>query len=397
MTENGMTLCEDESRARRLSHSEDFFTNMLATIPAKWYFSPEDQEQKSKFIPKRQKDGPGPKQALKEASKKARKAKLNPQNNKTVPQILQEKQNEEKETESEKSVTGQKRKRDSLTNGKAEEGEHDEEEDGVEEEGENDGEKAEESDDGDDVDSGFLGKDLGENGLSSDHAANGGRVTSLDGLHERLHAKIKALRAQRNADDKQKQTPRGAKPPPAKKQKKKQQKPTKEEKQQQNKPKQSGTATKRPNAETPNLQFGTFDFSSGAPTPTYLLKQKKRQSKKVLLKKLEASSGPKDEAQRLDEAWQKTMLKAKGEKVLDNAKLLKKSIKREESKKKKSKKAWDARKKEEKKQQAAKQKKRNDNIAEYLEKKKARRMKGKKKAATKRPGFEGSKKSFITK
>jgi len=66
--------------------------------------------------------------------------------------------------------------------------------------------------------------------------------------------------------------------------------------------------------------------------------------------------------------WENAMKKAKGEKVLDNTQLLKKSLKKEKKMKAKSTKQWKERKEGEKNEQIAKQKQRAKNNKEHLEK-----------------------------
>ncbi|KAG0621031.1 hypothetical protein M758_4G262800 [Ceratodon purpureus] len=93
-------------------------------------------------------------------------------------------------------------------------------------------------------------------------------------------------------------------------------------------------------------------------------------------------------------AWSAAVSRAAGEKVLDDPKLLKKSIKREEGIRNKSAKKWQERSEMEKKDQQVKQQKRKENIQQRSTEKKERAIaKREKKLA--RPGFEGRKQGFI--
>lgn len=82
------------------------------------------------------------------------------------------------------------------------------------------------------------------------------------------------------------------------------------------------------------------------------------------------------------EEWQKAIALASGEKVRDDPKLLKKTIKRTEQQKKKSAEAWKARLEKVKQDEQNRIKKREENIRKRQMEKKSK--KGKKKP---RPGF----------
>lgn len=77
----------DELRERLLSHSA-CFNSLLELIPARYYFSDNEEEKSNKFY--KNKKNKAPKQAVKEASKKAKMARLDPSQHKTVPEIQAE-------------------------------------------------------------------------------------------------------------------------------------------------------------------------------------------------------------------------------------------------------------------------------------------------------------------
>ncbi|KAF8424118.1 surfeit locus protein 6-domain-containing protein [Tirmania nivea] len=129
-----------------------------------------------------------------------------------------------------------------------------------------------------------------------------------------------------------------------------------------------------------------------------LLEQVKR--KKARLEEMdEEKRGRVEESER----WGKALSRVNGEKVRDDEKLLKKTVKRVEEKKRKSEREWNDRKESVEKAKAMKQKKREENLAKRKEQKKA--GKGGKKVLKKggkmsmnrggnkkrgsRPGFEG--------
>ena len=94
-------------------------------------------------------------------------------------------------------------------------------------------------------------------------------------------------------------------------------------------------------------------------------------------------------------AWEAALSRASGEKVLDDPKLLNKSIKREERAKKKSRAQWEERTQKVKEQQGAAAKKRKDNIKQRKDAKIERKMD--KRENKRRPGFEGRSEGFINK
>lgn len=111
------------------------------------------------------------------------------------------------------------------------------------------------------------------------------------------------------------------------------------------------------------------------------------EAKKQKLEKLKQVD--KEKAKSIEEAstWNKLIKQAEGEKVQDDVKLLKKSLKRKESAKQKSASIWANRQQQQKKEQDERQKKREENLKARKESKNAPKgSKGKKKQ---RPGFEG--------
>uniref|UniRef100_A0A7S0V549 Ribosomal RNA-processing protein 14/surfeit locus protein 6 C-terminal domain-containing protein n=1 Tax=Polytomella parva TaxID=51329 RepID=A0A7S0V549_9CHLO len=119
---------------------------------------------------------------------------------------------------------------------------------------------------------------------------------------------------------------------------------------------------------------------------------KQLQTKKEEQETLKSTAEGKDQVQ--SDAWQAALNRARGEKVLDDPKMLKRSIKRDAKKREKSAKAWKERKDIQESRQAAKQSKRKDNLKARtqakMDKKKERREK-----KLLRAGFEGRKQGFI--
>ncbi|KAI8807902.1 surfeit locus protein 6-domain-containing protein [Cladochytrium replicatum] len=135
-----------------------------------------------------------------------------------------------------------------------------------------------------------------------------------------------------------------------------------------------------------DIKFGTVTFGNDR-------KRRGPSDAKTLLKKVEAKNEKLEILRNADpakaesiedaERWRNMMKLAQGEKVKDQAKILKHTVKRIEKKKAKSATTWKERDSSVKKSQDERQKKRNENIKARQEKSK----KGKRKAA--RPGFEG--------
>lgn len=119
--------------------------------------------------------------------------------------------------------------------------------------------------------------------------------------------------------------------------------------------------------------------------PRDILGQLKHIEKKKA--KLETMDSEKRQGIELKTKWSKALAMAEGEKVRDDEKMLKKSLKRQTKEKKKSAKTWKERQQTVATNIAEKQKKREENIALKRE-----RNKLKSKKAKKRAGFEGRRK-----
>eukprot|EP00198_Chlamydomonas_reinhardtii_P012362 XP_001701699.1 predicted protein [Chlamydomonas reinhardtii] len=128
----------------------------------------------------------------------------------------------------------------------------------------------------------------------------------------------------------------------------------------------------------------------------------KRPPKAVLLKKaeqqraeLEALAGTEEgKAKAQQAAFKAALARAAGEKVLDDPKLLRRTLKREAKKREKSGKAWQERRDQQQEAVQARQAKRTDNLAARRQTK-ADNKKAKREKKLLRPGFEGRKEGFV--
>jgi len=160
-----------------------------------------------------------------------------------------------------------------------------------------------------------------------------------------------------------------------------------------------------------DLEFGTFDFSTDKPTPSYLLKKRKATSARnprtteALLQKAEME---RDYIQQIKDVdlrkqviekrdWERATKMAAGEKIKDDPALLRKTLRRQKQQKQRSAKKWSDRTKGVKIAQKAQQDRRESNIQARAEQKKAKKAGKKLPIAKKRPGFEGKKKNFLNK
>lgn len=151
--------------------------------------------------------------------------------------------------------------------------------------------------------------------------------------------------------------------------------------------------------ELANFTFGRIDVESGRktgakhgkqPTKQELLAKAERQRKEVA--ESEATAEGKVKAAAV--SWQAALARAAGDKVLDDPKLLRRSLKREKKTREKHAKAWQERQQAQQQAQQAKQRKRTDNLAARVQGKIEKKIERREKKLL-RAGFEGRKAGFI--
>lgn len=378
---------EGDLESRLKAHST-YFTSMVKLIPAKFYVIkddlPDDEdggvEMDSKFwVNKRAR---APKQTVKEATKKAKRLKLDPANH-------DRRVKNQEEGVDKNGVGGARGGARSLSV-----------------------EKSKEQQD-------FCSSDgEGEESILKRHpkaVVNGFSVervqsSDLNDLRERLHSKIAELREKRKLipnegaageEEEGEELSKGASEKRRKIMEKRQRKKElrkkgKEHKQVAKRDKHStGNNPKRPSIkdESGRIVFSKFDF--GTPAMHSEPKPKSKDYKK-LLAKAEAAQKKLEKLKEVDEKkseelqeklqWQRAMEMAKGTKIKDDTKRLKKTVKRLNSKKAKSRKQWFERQKQEALAKEKRQEKRKKNIQERIDQSKAKKLK-KRGGKARRPGF----------
>ncbi|KAK3832627.1 MAG: surfeit locus protein 6-domain-containing protein [Linnemannia elongata] len=366
------------------------FDSLLKTIPAQYYITKElsEEEQNSKYQHNKKRNAP--KQEIKERTKKAKKAKLDPENNKSVMDIQS-----------------------AMAAG----GKDNEDEDEEEEEDDEEDAQMQDSDDDiveDDSEAPVIAKSSTHNfeGLlaqvqtaAQTPAQAPKSITELRAKLEERLAKLRGRRgATAEANAATKPTSRQAileARLKRKKDKKASQKLAKEKRASGGseglivKESSDSTAGGRPSASSINdkgeVRFSKFEFDG--------LQKKKRgptdaqgqlkmvEARNEKLAALQVADPEKASALKEKDTWRKALQLAQGEKVKDDVKLLKKTIKREETFKKKSSKEWGERKSTVSKGKDQKQKKREENLKARID---AAKNKGKKeKTGDKAKGGKG--------
>ncbi|CAO0803144.1 unnamed protein product [Mucor circinelloides] len=390
-----------DSLSDRLMHDVQIFDDLLKLIPAKFYVMDKSEEANGKFQHNKRKKAP--KQAIKEATKKAKKAKLDPSNAKSIAEVQQEKAKQLAEQEQNKSDV-----------------ESADEDDEDEEAGNDDDEPQEEKME---IDSGaFSGLDDNESitteSTTSQEPVNVQPMEKSDitQLRNRLNERINQLRQKRNAPGANAANPRSREDILAARNKKKEdrKKAIKAQKEKGGKAaseelvkfddRKASNDKTRPSADSVKMDGDVF-FGKLAVGAKDQKKKKGPSDAKTQLKMLEAKKEKLDKLKEENkskadeliekEEWNKVIALATGEKPKDDAKLLKKTIKRQEKLKTKSGQEWNKRIEKVKYDEKKHIKKREENIKAKIEEKKNKKRGIKMKPAAKkaRPGFEGGKRS----
>ncbi|KAJ7093206.1 surfeit locus protein 6-domain-containing protein [Mycena epipterygia] len=398
------------------SHNETF-ESLLKLIPAKYYLPLEQtEEQAASKYQKHSKKQKAPKQAIKEASKKAKREKLDPENHKTVIDLQNETAGDEPQVKS----ASAKGKRKAVAPPSDED---------------------ESDDDGIAMD---VDVDLQDDSDDDDEPADDDMEDivpmpesgGIEALRDKLHARMAALRrgggprydyVNGNAPaDKDKDALLDERRLQRAAMRERRRKETKEKIRREEEMKGKGKgrakdAEKGANRDKGNItqtQLLVPDDANSRSKPSHghnssgvtnvafsslAGSSKKSQSLKttsnptqalsqIASRKEKLAALPEDKRKSIEEKekWAKAAARLEGVKVRDDESRLKKAVKRKEKEKGRSKRDWDQRKEQITASMAAKQKKKTDNIAMRNEKRKGPASgKGKTKA---RPGFEG--KSF---
>lgn len=349
---------------KRLRAHSGRFASMVELIPAKFYIIKDESgdpdngagAQDSKYwVNKRKKKAT--KQAIKEVTKKAKRLKLDPEQQKSVAELQAEAQ----------------------TGG---------------EEGEGGG-----------------GDGGPSNAVNAGFSVERVQSTSLSDLQGRLKEKLASLRQDRKVPATGGSGEGGVSDKVARKRQKKAEKRTREKKLRKKKLGSGGSGRgmvsgarveqTRPSIideATGRIVFSKFDFSTPVQAERKEEKPTGKRDYRKLLAKAEASQKKLEELKRNDERrgkelekklqWQKALDMARGTKLKDDPKLLKRTAKNLEKRKQKSSKAWEERKELEKQGQDKKQERRQRNIKNRADQVKAAKVKRRaKKGVTRKPGF----------
>ena len=333
-----------DSLEHRLKSYSAYFTTMVDLIPAKFYLTKDPEMDESVRSSKYwvNKKSKAPKQSVKEATKRARRMKLDPDNHKT---------NLEQQRESLDSATKTQGEYEGLTDKSS--------------------------------------TDSPKKGFSVETV----RSTELSDLRERLKTKIDTLRGKRKIAEVEPEQK------VLKKQRVMEKRKRKKEARHKKKQQQNTAAAVRATKERPSIKdesgkivFSKFDFSAAT-------KQTKGGQKdyRRLLAKAEATEKKLEELKRNDKKrgeeleerlqWRKALDLARGEKIKDDSKLIKKTLKRLDKKKSKSQKQWMERAQQDQQQREKRQELRRKHIQERVEKIKAKKSRKKIRKGKRTPGF----------
>ncbi|CAN1144810.1 hypothetical protein LINPERHAP2_LOCUS14319 [Linum perenne] len=339
-----------------IHQNSEFFDKLIELIPAKFYFSKDEEKPWFQGLSKAQKVAA--KKESRENIKKARRDRLDPdKSNLTTLELL--KQNLEKEKE----------KADSSDN------DDDDDDDDEEEEEEEEEEEA------------------GVNPVISG-VKDGARSATYEDLRQRYHKKLEELRGVRSADG---MSNRAKKREERSNRRDMMQKKRKRGDESDGKKGATNTEPERnveKDAEEATKELRFSHVKIGDEEDRGMKKKRKMSKQKELEKAKELKEAKMDPEKGAKESWITAVNKAAGMKVHDNPKLLNKSIKKEKKKQEKNAEKWKERVESQHKMKAEKQEKRSHNISERAQEKKKRKI-AKREKKLMRPGFEGRKDGYI--
>ncbi|KAG8927086.1 hypothetical protein FRC00_002302 [Tulasnella sp. 408] len=369
-----MTTPRSVLRASLEKHNAAF-ESLLRLIPPEFYIEqPVNTEQWKSRFQKHTKKEAANKQAVKEATKKAKRQKLDPANHKTILDIQEE---------ADASKAASKK-------GKGKE------------------KAAPQSDSEEEVSDDDVEKDYSKrSAMAVDEEDEPQPIKpmkreSVANLREKLHARIEELRKGRKAGPYMERSPKDALLHQSRKEREREERENIRKQKARNqeqlivphvksKPGQATALASHNSSSASAPSFATVQFSSLASSKSSSSKHKVSNDPKMALKQLSARSerlaGLPEQRRKEAEAklkWEKAEARLEGEKVKDDVVKLKKALKRKEKEKHKMREKWEERKQAVKDDIAARDKKRADNIAMRHDRKKSKGSKA-------RPGFEGGK------